>query len=426
MKTEIKKNENSIVSVKVSADEKTWKDAVESAYKKAGENVEIDGFRKGHAPLAQVKKHVNQAEVLQSAAEGVLNDMYVSAVKEHELLPIAYPRIDFDTINDNELEVIFDIAIKPTIKLGEYKGLKYKKVEAEITDEEMQQQMDQLEKAAETLEPKDKVIENGDTAVIDFEGFKDGVAFEGGKGEGYPLEIGSGSFIPGFEEKLVGHQANDEVDVDVTFPEEYQAPDLAGQPVVFKVKIHEVKVKVKKEINDDFVKELGKENITTVDELKADIHKNLLEQKQAQLDSQLANDLLEQVAEKTEMEIPTILIEDEAKAMYQDFMTRIQQQGMNEEMFLQISQKSKDEVLKDMETDAKKKIQYHLTLEAIADEEKIVISDEDVEAKLTEMAENYKMPLEQVKQYMGDTEGIKFEMKLQKALDIIKENAIEE
>ena len=426
MKTEIKKNENSTVSVKVSADEQTWKEAVENAYKKAGENVEIDGFRKGHAPLAQVKKQVNQAEVLQKAAESVLNDMYVSAVKEHELFPIAYPRIDFDTINDNELEVVFDIAVKPTVKLGTYKGLKYKKVEAEVTDEEMQQQLDQLEKSAETLEPVDKAIENGDTAVIDFEGFKDGVAFEGGKGENYALEIGSGQFIPGFEEQLINHKAGDELDVEVTFPEDYQAADLAGKPVVFKVKVHEVKEKVKKEINDDFVKELGKENIATVDDLKADIHKQILEQKTAQLESQTANELLDQVAKETEMIIPTILVEDEAKAMYQDFVNRIQQQGMNEEMFLQATQKTKEDLLKDMEGDATNKIKYHLTLEAIADEEKIVIDEQEVEAKLEDMAKMYNMPVDQVKQYMGDTEGLKFELKLQKALEVIKDNAIEE
>ncbi|MDR3215291.1 MAG: trigger factor [Bacilli bacterium] len=426
MKTEIKKNENSVVSVKVSANQKVWQDAVDGAYKKAGEEVEIDGFRKGHAPLAQVKKHVNKMEVLNSAADAVLNDMYVKAVSEHELFPIAYPRIDIDTLNDNELEVIFNIAIKPTVELGVYKGLKYSKEEVLVSDEEIEQQVEQLKASAISLEVQDKVIENGDTAVIDFEGFKDGVAFEGGKGEGYPLKIGSNSFIPGFEEQLLNHKAEDEVEVEVTFPEEYQAADLAGKPVIFKVKIHEVKVEVTKEFNDEYVKELGKEDVSTVEELKADIHNNILNQKEAQAESKVANDLLELVAESTKMVIPNILIEDEAKAMYEDFMNRIQQKGMNEEMFLQISQKTKEEVIKEMETDSEKKIKFHLTLEAIADTENIEVSDEEVEAKLVEMASMYNMPVEQVKQYMGNTDSIKFEIKLQKAMDIIKDNAIEE
>jgi trigger factor len=423
MKTEMIKNENSVAQVKVSANSEAWKSAVESEYKKAGENVEIDGFRKGKAPMAKIKQSVNKFDVLSKAADTLLNDLYKFALTEHSLEPVSQPKLDFNKIDDDALEVLFDIAIKPDFKLGEYKGLSATKEDVVVSDEEVDNQINALLEQHVNLEVADKVIENGDTAVIDFEGFKEDVAFEGGKGESYPLEIGSGSFIPGFEEALVGHKTGDELDVNVTFPEQYQSADLAGQPVVFKVKVHEVKAKVANELNDEFAASLGKENVTTVAELKEDMLNEIKKQKEAQADSKYLNDLVDQILENTEITLPQMMIESETEAMYNDFLNRLQQQGMNEEMYLQMLQKTKEEICKEMEVDAEKRIKYTLILEEIANVENIEVSDAELDEKLEEMAKMYNMEVEQIKQFMPDLEGLRFETKMGKAIDIIKENA---
>lgn len=423
MKSNILKNENSIVEISVIADEKTWKDAVKEKFNKAIENVEVDGFRKGHVPEAIAKKHVNMSAVLSEAAESLLNDMYVAAIKENDLWPVAQPIIDFEEVNENELKVKFSVAVKPEFEIGEYKGLSAEKDAIVVEDAEIEAQIQALLDQHVNLEVVDRAIENGDTAVIDFEGFKDGVAFEGGKAESYPLEIGSGSFIPGFEEQLLGKKAGDDVEVKVTFPEEYQVEDLAGKEVVFKVKVHEVKEKKANELNDEFVASLEIPEVNNVVELKEDISKNLAEQKQAQVDSKYLNDLLDQVSEKTVIEIPQPMIDGEVDAMYQQFVQRLAQQGMNEEMFLEMTKQSVEDIKKQMEEDAVSKIKYTLILEKIAELENIEVDEDEVNAKLVEIAAMYGMDVEQIKQMLPDTGGIEFEIKMQKATEALKNYA---
>lgn len=423
MKSNILKNENSIVEISVIADEKTWKDAVKEKFNKAIENVEVDGFRKGHVPEAIAKKHVNMSAVLSEAAESLLNDMYVAAIKENDLWPVAQPIIDFEEVNENELKVKFSVAVKPEFEIGEYKGLSAEKDAIVVEDAEIEAQIQALLDQHVNLEVVDRAIENGDTAVIDFEGFKDGVAFEGGKAESYPLEIGSGSFIPGFEEQLLGKKAGDDVEVKVTFPEEYQVEDLAGKEAVFKVKIHEVKEKKANELNDEFVASLEIPEVNNVVELKEDISKNLAEQKQAQVDSKYLNDLLDQVSEKTVIEIPQPMIDGEVDAMYQQFIQRLAQQGMNEEMFLEMTKQSVEDIKKQMEEDAVSKIKYTLILEKIAELENIEVDEDEVNAKLAEIAAMYGMDVEQIKQMLPDTGGIEFEIKMQKATEALKNYA---
>lgn len=422
METSINKKENSMVEITVSANKDTWKDAQKVEFEKAAENVEIDGFRKGKAPAAKVKQHINQFEVLQNAADSVLNDMYRHAIETHDVWPVAQPTLEIEKIDEDELKVIFNIAIKPEFELGEYKGLSAQREVAIVEDGEIDAQLEALKAQSASLEVQDKVVENGDTVVIDFEGFDDGVAFEGGKAEAYPLEVGSGSFIPGFEEKLLGTKAGDEVEVNVTFPEDYQAAELAGKPVIFKVKVHEVKVKKEAELNDEFAASLGAETISTMADLKEDISKRLLEQKQAEEENKYVNALVDQVAQKTEINIPQPMIDGEVDALYQQFMQRLAQQGMNEEMFLQMTQQTKEDVRKQMEEDAINKIKYTLILEKIAEKEAIEVNEADIEAEYEKMAQMYNMEVEQIKQMLPDTSSLEFEIKMQKAADIIKDN----
>lgn len=423
MKSNIIKNEKSVIDVSVSANPEAWKKAVNVEIEKAAENVEVDGFRKGKAPLAKAKQHINIVEVLDSAANSMLNDMYIHVLDEHKITPMAPPQLSYNKISEDELEVLFNIAVKPEFKLGEYKGLSAKK-EVELVEEaEIDAQIDALKQQAVSLEVADKAIEMGDTAVIDFEGFKDGVAFEGGKAESFPLEIGSGQFIPGFEEQLVGKKAGEVLDVDVTFPEDYQSADLANQPVVFKVNIHEVKVKVEKEFNDEFVAALGIENVTNIAELKEDISKKLLEQKHQDAENKYTNDLLMALSDSTEIDIPQMLIDSEIKNEYDQFMQRLQQQGLNEELYFQLSQTTKEDVENQLLDNVMYKIKNTFILEEIVEQEKLEVSKEEVEAEYQKMAEMYGMEVDKIKEMLPDNSGLEFELRIQKAIQFVKDNA---
>jgi trigger factor len=325
-------------------------------------------------------------------------------------------------LSNDELKVLFSITVKPEVKLGEYKGLTAEKDTPVVEEQEIEDQINALLAQNVTLEVVDRPIENGDTAVIDFEGFKDDVAFDGGKAEAYPLEIGSGSFIPGFEEQLVGKKAGDELDVDVTFPEEYQAPDLAGQPVVFKVKVNEVKEKSETKLDDEFAKSLSIEGVEDVASLKEDISKKILEQKQQEAEMKYTNDLVDQVLATTEIDVPQAMIDGEVEQMYAQMMQRFQMQGASEEMFLQMTGQTKEDVLAQIQPDALNKIKYTLALEEIAKVENVEVSEAEIDAEFTKMAEMYNMSVEQIKQMIPDTSGISFELKMQKAADIIKNN----
>lgn len=423
MKTSVEKKENSMVALTVTADEKKWKEAQKAEFKKAADEVEVKGFRKGKAPEAKIKENINMFEVLSKAADTLLNDMYTQAVEEHNLWPVANPTLDVSKMDEDELEVIFNIAIKPDFELPEYKGLEAVKEAVVVDDKEIEEQLKALQNQNVNLEVVDKEIENGDTAVIDFEGFKDGEPFEGGKAEAYPLEIGSGQFIPGFEEQLVGKKANDELEIEVTFPEEYPQADLAGKPVTFKVKVHEVKVKKESELDDEFAKGLNIDGVDSLKSLKEYITKDITARKEQEADAKYTNDLLKQVVDKTDIEIPQPMIDQEVEAMYQQFMQQIQMQGMNEDMFLEMTKQTIPDVKRQMEEDAKDKISYTLVLEKIAAKENIKVEEKDIDAYFEKMAAMYQMPVEQIKQMLPDTTAVEFELKMDKAAQVLKDNA---
>lgn len=314
--------------------------------------------------------------------------------------------------------------MKPEVKLGEYKGLEVEEKSVEVTDEDVEQEIENLrERQAELVVKEDSEIEDGDTAVIDFEGFKDGVAFEGGQGENHSLEIGSGQFIPGFEEQLIGKKAGDETEVEITFPEEYHAEDLAGQDAVFKVKIHEVKAKELPELDDEFAKDVDEE-VETLDELKAKKREELETNKKQQAENEQREELLQQASDNIEVEIPEAMVDTEVNQMVREFEQQLQMQGMTLEMYSQFSGQDENALKEQMREDAEKRVKTNLTLEAIAEAENLEATEEDIDAELEKMGSMYGVEKEQLLQMLGgSTETLENDLKMRAAIEFLAENS---
>ncbi|MEC2188005.1 trigger factor, partial [Bacillus velezensis] len=359
----------------------------------------------------------------QDALDILLPVEYPKAVEEAGIEPVDRPEIDVEKIEKGE-SLIFTakVTVKPEVKLGDYKGLGIEKDDTAVTDEDVQNELKALqERQAELAVKEEGAVENGDTVVLDFEGFVDGEAFEGGKAENYSLEVGSGSFIPGFEEQLTGLEAGAEKDVEVTFPEEYHAEELAGKPAVFKVKIHEIKAKELPELNDEFAKDIDEE-VETLAELTEKTKKRLEEAKENEADAKLREELVLKASENAEADVPQAMIDTELDRMLKEFEQRLQMQGMNLELYTQFSGQDENALKEQMKEDAAKRVKSNLTLEAIAQAENLEVTDEEVEAELTKMAEAYNMPVENIKQAIGSTDAMKEDLKVRKAIDFLVEN----
>lgn len=398
--------------------------ALDRAFKKVVKDIQIPGFRKGKIPRKLFEQRFGVESLYQDAVDDVLPEAYAKAVEETDIFPVAQPEVDIEQIEKGK-PLIFKakVTVKPEVKLGEYKGLEVKEQKIEVTDEEVNEAIEaEREKFAELVIKEEGKVEEGNTVVIDFEGFMDGVAFEGGKGENHSLEIGSGEFIPGFEEQLIGKESGEEVDVEVTFPEEYHAKELAGKDAVFKVKIHEIKVKELPELDDEFAKDVDDE-VETLEELKAKKKAQLLEQKEQAAENEKREALIEQAANNAEIDIPEEMIEHEVEHMLQDFKQRLQMQGMTFEMYSQFTGQDEEALKEQMREDAEKRVKVNLTLEAIAEAENIEATDEDVEQEFNKMAEMYGMEVEQLKQMFGpNTESIKADLKFTKTIDFLVEH----
>lgn len=399
----------------------TWKSAQKKAFKKLAKKVNLPGFRPGQAPMAMVKKQISTQNVLVEAMDEVAGVALSEGIKEHDLWVVARPNLDVESMDEEQITFKFIVSVKPTVTLGEYKGLDIKKDEVIVDDAAIDAELKTLaDRNADLVVKEDGCVEDGDTAVIDFEGFKDGVAFEGGKGEDYPLVIGSGSFIPGFEEQVVGMKSEETKDLDITFPEEYQAADLAGQAVVFKVTVHDIKSKVLPEINDELIKQANIEGVETLDAYKEYTSKNLLDSKQREADQKFENDILTSVCESATVEIPDVMVEEETDNLVRDFSQRLQSQGFGMEQFLQMTGNSEEGIREEMSKDAYNKVKVRLVLEAIATAEKLEVSEEDIEKELEHVATTYNMPLEKVKELISN-DAISYDLSVRKALDFIKE-----
>ena len=401
----------------------TWKSAQKKAFNKIKRNINIPGFRKGQAPVALIKKQVPVQNILMDAVEEIANQVLSESVEEHDLWLVARPTLSIDEINEEKVILKFICAVKPEVKLGEYKNLPVKKKATRVTQKEIDAEVERLRERYADMEIKeDGAVENGDTAVIDFEGFKDDVAFEGGKGEDYPLEIGSGSFIPGFEEQLIGMSKGESRDINVTFPENYGAADLAGQPAVFKVTVKDIKCKVLPEANDELVKEAKIKDVETLEDYRAYMKKSLSENKERENEENFTNELLTKIVENAEVEIPDAMIDSETDQMVNEFKQRLSAQGYTLEQFAAVTGQDEEIIRGEMRKDAEKKVNVRLVLEAIAEAEDLTVSDEDIDAELQGIADQYGMPLEQVKQLISN-DAVSYDLRQRKALELIKETA---
>ncbi|MEG2543400.1 MAG: trigger factor [Longicatena sp.] len=418
---EVKEKSTGELTTSISGD--TWKDAQKKAFKKIAKKVNLPGFRPGQAPEALVKKQVNTQSVLMDAVDEVAGAALSEAIKEHDLWVVSRPSLDIVSIDEEQVTLKFIIAVKPEVKLGQYKNLDIKKEEVSVVDADIDDEITKLqERFADLVVKEEGKVENGDTAVIDFEGFKDDVAFEGGKGDNYPLVIGSGSFIPGFEEQVLGMKIEESKDINVTFPEEYQAVDLAGQAVVFKVTLHEIKSKELPEINDELIKQAEIKDVETLDAFKEYTRKNLEVSKANEANQKYESEILTAITESSEVEIPDVMIEDETDNLVNDFEQRLQSQGFGLEQFKQATGQSDEMIREEMGKDAHNKVKVRLVLEAIATAEKLEVSEDDINKELENVATTYNMPLEEVKKVISN-DAISYDLRIRKALEFIKEAA---
>ena len=424
MKINKKKLENAIVELTVAFDSEEWKATQEKALDKLAKNVKIDGFRPGKAPAAMVRARVSKASVLEEATDMILQTKFVEILTEANVEPVAQPALSVQKVDADELEVQILVPVKPQVELGEYKGLEVKKGRVTVTKKEIEEQLAnyQTQFAELTVKEGGKVAK-GDTAVIDFEGFVDGVAFEGGKGENYPLEIGSGSFIPGFENQVIGMTVDKEQDIVVTFPEDYGAADLAGKEATFKVTVHEIKEKHLPEIDDELAKDVNIDGVETLDQLKDHIKANIKTRKESENENKFMDDLYKAIVASSKVEDSDALLEQEQGLMLQEIEQNLQRQGLNFEVYQQFTGKSKDDIKEDIKPQAEERVKLNAILAAIIEEEKLAVSDEELETELKTIAEYYQKELDEVKKiFEGNMSRIENDLLTRKAVDLVKDN----
>ena len=419
--SEVKKIENCKVELSTTVDGDKWKEAIKKAFKKLANNIEIKGFRKGQAPESVLKKHIVDEQVQYEAAQALAQDVLLKGIEEQKLELIDRPELKIDSISNDECKFTFVCPVEPDVDLGDYKNLGYKVEDSSVSDGEVEAELDKLKEQKAELEIKENgTVENGDIAVIDYEGFKDGVPFEGGKAENHELTIGSGTFIPGFEDQIIGMKAEDEKDINVTFPEDYHAEDLKGKAVVFKVKLHEIKKKVLATIDDELVKDLKIDNVNTVDELKNYIKDTLLQNKKYEAENKALEDALNKLIETSNIDVPDVMVNRECDDLLQNYSQRMMQQGIALDQFMKITGQTKEQLKENFKPEAIKRIKTTLCLKKIAEIEKIEATKEDVDKAIEDMAKQYGLTVEQLKTYGLSEDEVKKDVVIQKALDFIK------
>ena len=411
-----------VLTVEVGADKVN--EGLDAAFKKVVKQVNVPGFRKGKMTRQMFEKRFGVESLYQDALDFILPEAYAAAVEEAGIDPVDRPEIDVEQMEKGQ-NLIFKatVTVKPEVKLGDYKGLEVEAVNTEVTEEDVNNELTRMQQRfAELVVKEEGKAELGDTVVIDFEGFVDGEAFEGGKAENYSLELGSNSFIPGFEDQVVGLEAGQEKDIEVSFPEEYHAAELAGKPAVFKVKLHEMKTKQLPELDDEFAKDADEE-VETLAELKEKTKKSLEESKKQEAENAVRDAVVEKATANAEIEIPEVMVENELDQMLKEFEQRLQMQGMNLELYFQFSGQDEAALKGQMKEDAEKRVRTNLVLEAIVKAENINVTDEEVDAEIAKMAEMYQMEVDQIKAALGSLEGIKADMNIRKAVDFLVENS---
>ncbi|WP_207695508.1 trigger factor [Enterococcus sp. DIV0212c] len=409
-----------------SVDQTLIEKGLKQAFDKVKKNLNVPGFRKGKVSRQVFNRMYGEEALFEDALNAVLPEVYEAAVKEAGIDPVSQPKIDVESMNKGEDWVVTaEVTVKPEVKLGDYKDLTVEKQDREVTDEDVDARIQrELESQAELVIKEDEAAVDGDTVVIDFEGFKDGEAFEGGKGENYSLELGSNSFIPGFEEQLVGKKAGEEVEVKVTFPEDYQAEDLAGKEAVFQVKVHEVKAKELPTLDDEFAKDVD-DSVESLDELKEKYRKELTESKEAAATEAKDEAAIRQAVDNAEIvELPHVMVHDEVHRSMDEFLNNMQRQGIAPDMYYQLTGTTEADLHKQFEAEAEVRTKTNLVIEAIAKAENIEVSQEDMDKEINELAEQYNMPIDQVKKVLTE-DMLKHDIRMKRAVEVITETATE-
>ncbi|MDE5933349.1 MAG: trigger factor [Lachnospiraceae bacterium] len=427
MSLQVEKLEKNMAKLTIEVGADRLDKAIESAYQRQKGKISIPGFRKGKVPRQIVEKMYGKEIFYEDAANMLIQDAYAEALDECEEDIVSSPKIDVTQIEAGKPFIFTaEVALKPEVKLGKYKGVKVEKTDTTVTDEEVDEVIEkERESNARNITVEDRAVKDGDMTVLDFEGFVDGVAFEGGKGENHPLTIGSGAFIPGFEEQLVGAEIGKEVEVNVTFPEDYQAEDLKGKAAVFKCTVKEIKEKELPELDDEFASEVSE--FETLAEYKEDVKKNLEEKKAKEAKENKEREAVEAVVDLSEMDIPEAMVETQQRQMVDEFAQRITMQGLSMEQYFQFTGTSYQQMIENVKPQAEKRIQSRLVLEAIAAAEKIEVSDEEFDKEIETMAEVYQMDASKVKEMLGEKEmkNIRQDLAVRKAAEFVAENAKE-
>ena len=427
MSLQVEKMEKNMAKLTIEVSAEDLDKAMQNAYLKARGKISIPGFRKGKAPRKMIEQMYGKGIFLEDAANALIPEHYSKALEECELEIVSQPEIDVVQAEPGKAFIFTaEVAVKPEVTLGDYKGLEVPKSEVEVTDEDVDAEIKkEQEKNSRTVTVEDRGAENGDIATIDFEGFVDGVAFEGGKGTDYPLTLGSGSFIPGFEDQLVGAKAGDHVEVNVTFPEEYQAAELAGKAAVFQCDVKKVEAKELPELDDDFAQDVSE--FDTLAEYKEDVKKNLTEKKEKEARAAKENAAVDKAIENAQMEIPDAMVDTQVRQMINDFASRMQSQGLTMEQYFQFTGMTVEKMQEEMKPQALKRIQTRLVLEKIAEVENIQPTEDEVNEEISKMAEMYKMEADKLKELLGDREleQMKKDMAVQKAVTLVADEAKE-
>ena len=427
MSVTVEKLEKSMAKLKIEVSAEQLEKAIQKAYDKNKNKIQIPGFRKGKAPRKMIEQMYGKGVFYEDAANELIEEEYPKAVEECGEEVVSSPKIDVEQLEAGKTFIFTaEVALKPPVKLGKYKGVEAEKMDLEVSDEDVDAEIDkQRNTNARTIEVTDRAVKDGDIVTLDFEGFVDGVAFEGGKGTDYPLTIGSGAFIPGFEEQLVGFEIGKEGDVNVTFPEDYQADNLAGKAATFKCTVKAIKAKELPELNDEFASDVS--DFDTLAEYKEDVKKKLVERKTNEEKAKREDAVVKAVIEDSEMELPEAMVETQARQIVNDFAQRLQMQGMSMDQYLQYTGNTVDKMIEQVKPQAIERIQARLVLEEVAKAENITVSDEDFEEELKKMAEQYKMELDKLKELMSESEQktMRNDLAVQKAADFLVENVKE-
>ncbi len=419
VKNDTKKNVHEVV---IKIDGEVWTKALDQAFKKKQKTAKVDGFRKGKVPREIYEKHFGKESLFIDAADSVLQDAYTKAMEESKLVPVVQPAVDLKSLNEEGVEFTFKIVTKPEVKVKKYKGLNIKPEKVEVTDDEIDHELEHLlERYSELVTKEDGTVEEGNIAVIDFEGFKDGVAFDGGKGENYSLEIGSHTFIPGFEEQVIGMKTGEEKEIEVTFPEDYGSKDLAGAKATFKVVVHEIKEKKQRELDEEFFEDLGMEGVNSEESLKEEIKKSISAQKEMDAENKYIDAILEGVSKNVEVNIPEEMVEEEVTRLMNRFEQQMRMQGISLDLYYQFTQSSEADLKNQLEKEAYSNVLYRLMLEEIMNLEKIEVSIEEAEKEAEELAKKYQMEKEEFLQQFGGIDMVQYDLEMRKTIELLKE-----